>query len=103
MRYINYVKLYIDDVRPTPVGFDLRAYTSNEAILLINKHNIDFISFDHDLGGDDTAYKVALFIEERSSEGIKPTEYAIHSANPVGAKRIEQAMESANRIYNRVT
>ncbi len=96
------MKLYIDDVRPTPAGFDLRAYTSNEAILFIDQHDIDFISFDHDLGGDDTAYKVALFIEERASNGIKPPEYAIHSANPVGAKRIEQAMESANKIYDRM-
>lgn len=93
------MKLFIDDVRPTPEGFDFRAYSSTDAIFYIDSFDIDFISFDHDLGGDDTGYKVACYIEKIATEGKCPPDYKIHSANPVGAERIKLAMESAHKIF----
>jgi hypothetical protein len=97
------MKLYIDDFRPTPKGFDLRAYNSQSAICFLELYPIDFISFDHDLGGEDTAYVVAKFIEERASRGIKPPDYTVHSSNPAGAFRIRAAMESAKRLHEKET
>lgn len=82
------IKLWIDDVRPAPdESWDVVA-TSDAAIAFLNlmvKHvrmeRIDVISFDHDLGGDDTARPVVIWMIENN---VRATEYRIHSANPVG-------------------
>lgn len=95
------MRLYLDDVRPTPEGFDLRAWTAKEAIKFIDQGGITFISFDHDLGeeANGTGYDVAKFIEMRAVEGIKPPLFDVHSANPVGAENIFAAMNQAFRLY----
>lgn len=47
MRNIN---LYLDDLRPTPEGFE-RVYDYEEFTEYISQNGMpDFISFDHDLG-----------------------------------------------------
>jgi hypothetical protein len=95
------MRLYLDDIRPTPEGFDLRAWDAPEAIKFIDQGGITFISFDHDLGEADkgTGYDVAKFIEMRAWAGIKPPKYEVHSANPVGALNIERAMNQAFKYY----
>lgn len=97
------MKLWIDDVRPMPEGFDRHAKTASEAIEIIKAcDRIEEISFDHDLGNDadGTGYDVAKFIEEQAYRGIKPPplKWSIHSANPVGRQNIRKAMESAERF-----
>ena len=95
------MKLWIDDVRPMPQGFDLIARTSAAALRIIEYNVITFISFDHDLGDDDTAYLVAAKIEELAAIGKMPrVGWQIHSANPIGRQRIEAAMLSAERFWN---
>jgi len=47
------VKLYIDDLRTTPIGYQ-RVYSYKEFI--------DFISFDHDLGLEETGYDCVKFL-----------------------------------------
>lgn len=94
-------RLYLDDLRDTPSGFNLRAYTAKEAIDMLEKNNISYISFDHDLGEPEagTGYEVAKWIEEKaySDPTFNFPDWKIHSANPVGAKNIEMAMKSAER------
>lgn len=43
------VKVYLDDVRPTPAGW-VRAYTPEEIIDLIRTGKVEAISLDFDLG-----------------------------------------------------
>lgn len=93
------MKLYLDDIRVTPPGFNLRAYTAAEAIIMLKTGMITFISFDHDLGPDTagTGYDVAKWIEEQAvtnPDFVMP-EWFVHSGNPVGARNIENAMTSA--------
>jgi hypothetical protein len=98
------MKLYLDDLRPTPPGFDLRAYTAGEAIDMLKKGNITYISFDHDLGEPEagTGYEVAQWIEQAAwTEGFTVPEWKIHSANPVGSKNILNAMNSAEKGQER--
>ena len=101
------MRLYLDDVRPTPDGFDVRAYTSAEAIGMLRTGKITFISFDHDLGADanGTGYDVAKWIEEQAftNPAFVTPEFAIHSANPVGAVNIGHAMRAAQYARNRPT
>lgn len=96
-------KLYLDDVRPTPEGYDLRAFTAKDAINLIQLYPVSHISFDHDLGDDEkhgTGYTVASWIERQAAENpdFQVPSFHIHSANPVGARAIQRAMESAQRF-----
>lgn len=57
------VKLWIDDLRPAPAGWTW-VKTSADALVVVRSGLVQEISFDHDLGGDDTAMPVARFIEE---------------------------------------
>lgn len=96
------MRLWIDDMRPMPEGFDHHAMTAEDAILSINEHPITLISFDHDLGPEPqaTGYNVAKHIEKLAyGRVIGRMEWRVHSANPAGAARIRAAMESAERFW----
>lgn len=95
-------KLWIDDIRTPPQGW-IWAKTSSEAIKLLLTRTFSEISFDHDLGGQDTAYRVACFLEEKAQAGkIGKIAWKIHSANPVGERNIRMAMESADKFWNQM-
>lgn len=74
--------LWIDDIRTPPDGY-LWAKNSEEAIEMINSHDpFEHISFDHDLGGDDTSRRVVLWLCENPSKWSKTA--SVHSMNPIG-------------------
>lgn len=92
------IKLYLDDLRPTPEGH-VCCRTAEEALVLIEQGIVEFISFDHDLGTEKTGYDVAKQIEEWVVYGKIPMpRWHVHSANPVGAANITTAMRSAERF-----
>lgn len=106
------MKLWIDDVRTPPDDTWIWAKTAFEAIGYIIKIKVSKISFDHDLGtlveGEsrindmNTGYEVACYIETLSRlDIVERIEWDVHSANPVGRKRIEQAMTSAERYWKK--
>lgn len=97
------MKIYLDDIMDCPNGMTV-CRTAQEAIDLIKTNKVSFISFDHDLGTKMTGYDGAKFIEEAfvNKEIENLPKWEIHSANPVGAKRIQAAMMSAERFnYNK--
>lgn len=69
--------------------------------LVYLKNNLDkvkIISFDHDLGGDDTSRPVIKYLEEKAFFGKLPDmELYIHSANPVGREYLESAIQQICR------
>jgi hypothetical protein len=80
------ISLWIDDLRPTPAGYTHTAVNSSEAISILETAKITstpvaLISFDHDLGGDDTTRRVLLWMIEHD---VWPAQIRIHTANPVG-------------------
>jgi hypothetical protein len=97
------LKIWLDDVRPMPDEFTHHAKNSADAVQFIiqNNYELDVISFDHDLGGRDTGYIVACFIERkvREKKMKKLPFWVVHSANPVGRGRITQAMMSVERFF----
>lgn len=109
------MKMWLDDIRPVPfpprdgrycypfdenAPYELHAINAAQAIAAINTGEVDFISFDHDLGEGLTGYDVAKHIEEGAHNGtINPIRYKVHSANPVGSDKIHAAMESAWRAW----
>lgn len=61
-------KLWIDDIRPAPEGW-IHLKTSQEVIDFLTEvkekgNKLDIISFDHDLGGDDTTRPVVRWMAE---------------------------------------
>jgi hypothetical protein len=88
-------RLFIDDLRD-PIDADWRiARTSAEAIGMLEDLGCPSeISFDHDLGGDDTAMSVVKRLIDLDLDVgctfIPATFiYSIHSANPVGRENIQ--------------
>lgn len=89
------MKLWIDDVRPMPIGFDLWAENYDQAVHFIETYNnqIVLVSFDHDLGDlnvpEKTGYDVLLYVAQMKFDNKPiPKSFAVHSANPVGCERM---------------
>ena len=90
--------LWIDDVRTAPQHYDFHARSSWSAITWMQQHGCPkFISFDHDLGGDDTSMKVIHWMVKQDMDNPgwlrDDFSYAVHSANPVGVQNIVGLIE----------
>lgn len=82
------------------------------AIILITnpKNNVTEVSFDHDLayfdptGKEVTGYDILKGLEEfyatMGSDYIAIPKMTIHSANPVGRKNMQAAIDSIERMRN---
>jgi len=83
------MKLWIDDLRTPPDDTWDWVQTSDAAIALMRTFQdadlrsvpMEAVSFDHDLGGDDTSRRVVLWMIENDFTFKR---YNVHSANPVG-------------------
>jgi hypothetical protein len=94
------MKLWIDDVRPAPPGW-YWTKTSQEAIgfLSQNLYTVVTISFDHDLGGDDTTMPVIRYLEELVYHGtVRAPKMLVHSMNPVGRANLQRAIDRIQRF-----
>lgn len=95
------MKLYLDDIRPTPEGWE-RVYTAKEAIdfLLDNWEKVTHVSLDHDLGEDETVvgngYQVVLWIEEFVHENHlkEMPEVTVHSSNSSARLKMEAGIQA---------
>ena len=87
------LRLYLDDTRPLPEGFDFLIRTAEDAIKYIKQNGVEFISLDNDLGAGYTeGYKVADYIEHAYICGdIEFVDFVPHTNNPGAAARIWQA------------
>jgi len=97
------IRLWLDDVRSMPSPYNFHAKTSQEAIEKLKTGKVTHMSFDHDLGPEEagTGYDVAKWIEEAAyNKEISKIAWRVHSANPIGAKNIERAMQSAERFWH---
>lgn len=94
------VKLYLDDARDTPEGWE-RVYTANECILRLAQGDVDTLSLDHDLGLESagTGYDVVCWLELRAHAGLDvPRIITIHSSNPVGRERMTAGLKRIREI-----
>lgn len=91
--------LFIDDLREPPNDYYDVARSSSEAIELLAKNDYEFISFDHDLGGDDTTRPVVLWIIENDYPDFK---WNVHSMNPIGKEWIEGMLNRYRNPYEKL-
>lgn len=91
--------MFIDDVRNPPDGEWIVCRSTDEALEKVRSLGFpDLISFDHDLGGEDTTMVFLRRLVNEEWDGISPPpDYTIHSANPVGVENIRAFMESWKR------
>ncbi len=92
-------KLYLDDVRATPAGFvGVRNY--KEFISYIRNFGLpQYISFDHDLGEENTGYDCAKFLVEYCLDHRRRLPaWHVHSQNPVGKENIERLLQNFQRV-----
>lgn len=96
------VSLWVDDERPMPDGFDLRAKTAELAIEILESGlAVHKISLDHDLGAFGSGYDIAKWIEEQAYYGKLPRiAWNVHSANPVGRDRMTAALKNADKFWD---
>ncbi len=96
------MKVWLDDVRPMPSGWDVHIRTAIEASQLVLQGQVTDISLDHDLGEKDlTGYFVAKMIEDLAYHGTIPKiNWTIHSANPVGRANMEMALKNADKFWD---
>jgi hypothetical protein len=87
-------KLWLDDERPAPVGY-LHAKSTDQALAMVVELGApEFMSLDHDLGGNDTAM---VFVRKLSEILNAPPKYQVHSANPVGVQNLLSLLSSWER------
>lgn len=97
------MRIWLDDTRDKPYNYDLHFYKAEDVIDYIKNNNIiTHISFDNDLGINNLeGYQLANWIEEQAYyNNIKEFTWNIHSANPVGRKKIEKAMNNARKYWS---
>jgi hypothetical protein len=97
----NDIKVWLDDERKAPIGW-VSFKTVPELITFYNKNyeKIMELSLDHDLGEDTpTGYDFIKWLEEKMyfKKFEKLPKINVHSANPVGKKRMIQAIDSMKR------
>lgn len=95
------IKVYLDDERKPPKGW-VSFKTVPELISFYEKNYKDIkeLSLDHDLGlGTYTGYEFLKWLEQKVFYGEFDfiPEINVHSANPVGRKRMLQAIGSIKR------
>lgn len=102
------MKIWLDDVRPAPEGWiwckNSQEFCSYENLLAFVNGEVEAISFDHDLGIESAGngYQIACTLEElvyseRMYRRNLP-EFTIHSANPVGRRNIQRAIDNIYRL-----
>lgn len=102
--------LFIDDERqPAAAGWhsgDVRiARSSRAAEELVERFGLpEQISFDHDLGGEDTAFKFMWTLINGHLDGkwdlASVAAVQIHSANPIGERKLTALWENFCRVHN---
>jgi hypothetical protein len=94
------MKVYLDDMRPTPAGW-VGVRWPEEAIKLLETGEVTELSLDHDLGDDErgTGYTVILWLEEAVAlRRFVPPEITIHTANASARQRMLLGVQSIQRL-----
>lgn len=99
------MKLWLDDKRPMPEGFDTHVKSAFEAIQLINTGMVTHIGLDHDLGDEITVgngHMVSDHIEAQAYFGNIPRIiWSIQSSNGPEVSRMTVALKRADEYWNK--
>ncbi len=85
------MKLWLDDERPMPAGYDLWATTVDEAVAVLKTRQVDTLSLDYDLGLIQSP-GIAV-IDWMRVANIWPKYVFVHSQNPYDAHQMVLALK----------
>jgi hypothetical protein len=96
------VNIWLDDIRPAPVGW-LWAKTADECngYLNENKGNVNMLSLDHDLGDDEvfgTGFSVCKYLI--AYDKCFPRKIYLHTANPIGRENMYGLLINYKQVFN---
>lgn len=97
------MKLWLDDIRKPPDEGWTWASDAEMAMHILSTGHVTEVSLDHDLGdGVPTGYDVITWLERQYATGrmTRPIIIHIHTANPVGRARMEQARKKIMEVIN---
>lgn len=97
------VKVYLDDLRPTPEGW-IGVRWPEEVIELLKTGNVSEISLDHDLGDDEhgTGNDVITWIEEQVFlHDFVPPKISLHTDNASARKKMSAGINQIWKLYDR--
>ncbi|GMK37166.1 hypothetical protein PCCS19_02190 [Paenibacillus sp. CCS19] len=95
----NIINLYVDDLRDCPDGFEL-ARTYGEAIHLLETHDVDILTLDHDLGEDENGVELPNgydLVKYFCENGLRANKIYLHTDNPVGRRNMYETLLAAQR------
>lgn len=97
------MKIFLDDVRPTPKDF-IRTKTVQTTIRLLfwNNGKVEVLSLDNDLGvGFEEGRHVARWVEEQAFLGnlLPIPKLVCHSDNTVAKDDMEKAFKNAQKFW----
>lgn len=81
----------------------VQAWTADEAERALEGDRFDLVTLDHDLGP--TSHQSGLYVARHIAsmpESSRPAEVFIHSANPVGAQAMMDALVRVGIIVRRI-
>ena len=96
------LRLYVDDQRPAPAGWEL-AKTMAEAIDILRTGEGTELSLDYDLGdpGRGNGLQVLKWLESAITRGqIRLPRMSAHSGSPLGRRRLEAQIESMQEQFD---
>ena len=96
------MKIFLDDIRKPPDESWTLCKWPDEVIDLLLTGKVTHLSLDHDLGNDDfgTGNDVVIWLEEQVYfNRLRPPIITVHSANPVGRKKMEQGIKNIYWYY----
>ena len=94
------MRVFLDDERPCPDG-RVRVHWPEEAIALLETGQVEELSLDHDLGGDQhgTGYDVVLWVEEAVAlRGFRPPRVSVHSASSSARQQMDAGIAAILRL-----
>lgn len=95
--------LWVDDERPQPEHSErtwMAATSFHRAIVLLEKHDFDEVSLDHDIASfygnkEMTGYDIVMWLVQRKVDGMYhvPPVIKVHTANPVGRDNMQATID----------
>lgn len=82
------LEIWVDDCKPAPHGCAV-ARTYDDALRMLRRFDYSTLYLDHDLGEERTGYDLLMVLIQ---ENRVPATVKCISWNPVGRKRIEDAL-----------
>jgi hypothetical protein len=99
----TFIGLWVDDCRPLPDDLAEAGWccapTFHESILKLELMEFKEVSLDHDIASfygnkEMTGYDILMWLVERKMNGLfVPPVVHVHSANPVGRKKMLETIE----------